>query len=227
MRHQLFCHVGRRSHVISPGKHGVFRQGAPANNPPLRSANRPRNGRLRLPSNRSLKWLQKITIPFHGAPGIAGVPARFLSPRLARSCCRPFSLAGAILSKGAGFLDTSRLAETLDGQGGFDQTSLIRPAGFPTFRRLVDQLPKRRSAAWRPSRRLAVGSRPGGVDGGGRLTAAWRPARKSRPGSCQAAGGLMACKRAKMMRPARSVPRDRQKGNRGGPLCRLSARSSP
>ena len=215
----------RRSPAISPGKTADFRRSAPANNPPLRSANQPRNGRLRLPSNRSLKWLQKIKIPFRGAPGIAGTPARFLSPRLARSCCRPFSIAGAIFGKGAGFLCTSRLAERLDGQGDFDQASLIRPAGFPTFRRLVDQLPRRRSAAWRPSRRLAIGSQPGGLDGGGRLTAAWRPAGESRPGSCQAAGGLVACKRAKVIGPARSVPRDRQKGNRGGPLCRLSARS--
>jgi hypothetical protein len=73
---------------------------------------------MRLPPNRSLKWLQKIKIPFHGAPGIAGAPARFLSSRLARSCCRPFSIAGAILGKGADFLCTSCLAESLDGQGG-------------------------------------------------------------------------------------------------------------
>jgi len=53
-----------------------------------------------------------------GMPGIAGAPARFLFSRLARSCCRPFSIAGAILGKGADFLCTSCLAESLDGQGG-------------------------------------------------------------------------------------------------------------
>ena len=47
--------------------------------------------------NRRLKWLQKIKIRFHGAPESASARRGFTFSRSARSCCRPFSKAGAIL----------------------------------------------------------------------------------------------------------------------------------